>query len=373
MSQHPEIWSETITYGDIASLHSAVNYFQGLNKSTTDMMLDDFPLSNELIAKIEKWKYQLGPQGRGFQLVRGIPVEQWSMEQCEIFFWAFGKYLGIPGAQDVEGSLLGHVTDAGETKNRTERPYRKRVEIAYHCDGADIVGLLCIHPARSGGESRIISSVSVFNELLQSSANGQKYVSRLFDKVLLFTRKTFGLSSNIPLHPFRLDSDGILRTYWNQEYYAKSYRENNGTLTSAGLSDSFALEAINAYDNILVRDMKMREKRVTGISDNFVELSTELGLDMNLQQGDIQLVSNHYVMHARTEFVDYSDAEILLMKSNELATDGHPKVSLLGKRDLLRLWVSETTENMPWKLLISKKIDLCRVLLGLLEGVIWYR
>ncbi|CAE7719045.1 SAT17, partial [Symbiodinium microadriaticum] len=362
---------------DVASLHEAVRYFQSLNKTMNDMTLHDFPLSEALALKIKVWKDQLGPNGRGFQLVKGVPVGEWSMEQCEMFFWAFGKYLGKPGAQDMEGSLLGHVTDVGNT-NKVERPYRKSVDIAYHCDGADIVGLLCIHPAKTGGESRIISSVAVYNALL-THTQGQSYVRRLFGKVLLFTRKSFGLSSNMPVHPFRMDSTGVLRTFWNQEYYAKSYKDSDGILTPPGVADPFVLEAIEAYDSILANDMQQRQRRLQTLRTDGVQLSqgegqVELGLDMNLQQGDIQLVSNHFVMHARTEFVDYTEDDLRQFAASSLGGEDEARlIPPYGKRDLLRLWVSESTDKMPWGLYVSKQIDFIGVIGGLIEGVIKYR
>src|SRR2546428_638501 len=47
------------------------------------------------------------------------------------------------------------------------RRYQTAGNIAYHCDLADAVGLLCLRTARTGGASRIVSSVSVYNELLR--------------------------------------------------------------------------------------------------------------------------------------------------------------------------------------------------------------
>lgn len=154
----------------------------------------------------------------------------------------------------MEGSLLGHVMDVGET-NKAERPYRKRIDIAFHCDGADVVGLLCMHSAKKGGASRIVSSVRVFNELLKYP-KGQQYAHRLFGKVLLATRKMFGLSSFLPVYPLRMDATGVLRSYWNQEFYLKSYRDpSTGELTERGLADPFVVEAVEAYDRILNTDV----------------------------------------------------------------------------------------------------------------------
>jgi hypothetical protein len=347
MSKHPEIWTYELTNTEKETFSAAIAFFETRNKSLINMTPADFPLDPMLLKTINGWKTELSDRGRGFQLIRGVPVRLWSMKQSEIFFFALGLYLGIPGAQDVQGNLLHHVTDIGPTKE-VVRPYRQKVDIAYHCDGADIVGLLCMHPAKRGGESRIVSSAAVFNELLKLE-KGQLYARRLFDKTLLFTRKTFGLSTHMPVHPLRQDSNGVLRTYWNQEYYSKSYRNPDGTVTAPGSLDPLALEAIEAYDGILSHD-------------NSIGGSGDLGLSMNMQQGDIQLLSNHFILHARTEFEDFSNEEISASTSRSI-----------GKRDLLRLWVSHTNEEMSWSLFIDKQIDLLRVLSGLIEGAWKYR
>ena len=59
-----------------------------------------------------------------------------------------------------------------------------------------------------------------------------------------------------------------------------------------------------------------------GLLDLYEEIarSPELRLDMQFEAGDIQLLSNHVVLHARTAYVD--------------APDG------AAKRHLLRLWLS---------------------------------
>ena len=38
----------------------------------------------------------------------------------------------------------------------------------FHCDGSDLVGLLCLKPAKTGGQSKIASSMAVYNQMLAS-------------------------------------------------------------------------------------------------------------------------------------------------------------------------------------------------------------
>ena len=51
-----------------------------------------------------------------------------------------------------------------------------------------------------------------------------------------------------------------------------------------------------------------------------IAASTEFHVDMALEPGDVQLLSNHTVIHARTDYQDHPDPAL--------------------KRHLLRLWVS---------------------------------
>jgi hypothetical protein len=145
---------------------------------------DDFPLPT-LAAAIPAWRAELSG-GRGFLLVRGLPVARWGDERSALVYWGLGQHLGAPGAQNPEGELLGHVVDTGEdAANPFVRRYRTAGDIAFHCDLADVVGLLCLRAARRGGASRIVSSVSVYNALLRERPD---LIDRLYEPFCLDTR-----------------------------------------------------------------------------------------------------------------------------------------------------------------------------------------
>ncbi|RDJ94289.1 hypothetical protein B4Q13_15530, partial [Lacticaseibacillus rhamnosus] len=58
-----------------------------------------------------------------------------------------------PGADDLS------------SKDPNVRIYQTRERQNYHTDSCDVVGLLCLRPARSGGLSSLVSTVTIFNEL----------------------------------------------------------------------------------------------------------------------------------------------------------------------------------------------------------------
>ena len=95
--------------------------------------------------------------GRGFQLIRGFPVERYSRAQAAAAFFGLGRYLGRAVSQNPKGHVLGHVkklTDIDYNTNASERGYRTNVDQRFHADSCDIVGLMCLQTPKSGGLSK---------------------------------------------------------------------------------------------------------------------------------------------------------------------------------------------------------------------------
>ena len=284
-------WRVRLTDGDVAELREAVAAWTTLSRPLSSMTRADFPLPT-LAARVRAWRDEV-TTGRGLQVVSGVPVQTWSLEEASAFFWGLGQHLGRPGAQNRKGDLLGHVRDTGADKSdRYVRQYMTTQDIPFHCDAADMVGLLCLRQAKSGGLSRIASSVSVYNELLRRRPD---LAPRLFEPFMLDTRdeaEANGLKT-LPVPPCRF-GDGVLRTFWHSEYFRTAQRHEGIRLTDT------ENELLDLYDEI--------------------SASPEFHVDMDLEPGDVQLLSNHTVIHARTDYED------------------HPEPAL--KRHLLRLWVS---------------------------------
>jgi len=285
-------WIVELTPQEIQELDGAADAVRVRGLSLAAMRRDDFPLAT-LASRITAWGREL-TTGRGFLLVRGLPVDAWGEERSSIVYWGMGLHLGRPGAQNPQGDLLGHVVDTGEdAADPFVRRYRTAGDIAYHCDLADAVGLLCLRTARRGGASRIVSSVSVYNELL---ARRPDLVPRLYEPFLLDSRNEQGARGPawVPVPPCRW-ADGTLRTFYHSDYFRSVVRHADAPrFTEAERT------LLDLYEEIAS--------------------SPALRLDMQFAPGDLQLISNHVVLHARTA---YDDA---------------PGTS--GKRHLLRLWLS---------------------------------
>jgi hypothetical protein len=277
---------------EIAEIEAALALYETSEKDIRRLTAGDFPLP-ALAPRFLEWRSTLA-SGLGFQVIRGVPVERWSPAQCESFFWCFGLHLGQPGEQNPDGHLLGHVIDLREqAAANTVRLYKTAANIDYHCDAADVVGLLCLKKARRGGKSRIVSSVTVFNELLRRNP---ALAMRLFEPVHLDIRdkEVNEAGSTLSIPPCRY-ADKHLRTFYHADYFRSAVRHD---------------------------DVPPLTPQEQALFDTYESIAMEEGmyLDMDLQPGDIQLLSNHTNLHARTEYEDFEDKA--------------------QRRHLLRLWLS---------------------------------
>ena len=159
-------WVLTLSLEQVAELKTAVAAFGARGTSHEAMEFGEFPLpSFEPMVRRALMDLEGGP---GFTFIRGIPVQDWSEAECRIAYWGLGLHLGIPEPQDGAGRRLHDVHDSGTRigENRTIRYFQTNQELAFHNDGSDAFGLLCIRSARQGGTTWIASAVTVFNEVL---------------------------------------------------------------------------------------------------------------------------------------------------------------------------------------------------------------
>lgn len=113
-------------------------------------------------------------------MIRGLPVDDFGKRAAAIAFCAVGQDLGDDVlSQNKHGHVLGHVTDIGEYRsNPSQRGPYSREEIPFHVDCSDIVGLLCMEVSKFGGESSLVSSIAVYNEMLTRRPDLAEVLSR---------------------------------------------------------------------------------------------------------------------------------------------------------------------------------------------------
>jgi Taurine catabolism dioxygenase TauD, TfdA family len=108
--------------------------------------------------------------GRGFALLRGMLVENRPIVESAAAYWGVGTYFGSARSQNAQGHLLGHVYDLGKGLSATNpnlRSYATAERQNFHIDRCDVVALLCLRRAKSGGLSSIVSSMTVHNVMAE--------------------------------------------------------------------------------------------------------------------------------------------------------------------------------------------------------------
>ena len=93
-------------------------------------------------------------RGDGLILVRGVPVEGHSRDAVAKLYQTWGRAIGSPQPQNLEGELLTDIRDTGADPNDPDiRLYKTRAEQDFHTDGADVIGLICLQAAKAGARA----------------------------------------------------------------------------------------------------------------------------------------------------------------------------------------------------------------------------
>jgi len=290
-------WIFPLGESDVAELDAHVAAMEKRGLGVMDITRDDVKLP-QLASKLRAVRDEI-IEGRGLALIRGVPVARYSRLQSAIAFWSIGLFVGDPVSQNAKGHLLGHVQDLGGTSlaNPKNRGYQTHDGLPFHSDSCDVVALLCLHPSKSGGESTVVSSLAIYNEILRTRP---ELAAALAEPVYRDRRNEIPEGKDpwfqLPVFNFH---DGYLTVSWQ-----------GGYIRSAGRFEELPAQSQELKDGL----------------DLFARLARETCYAMDFQPGDIQMLHNHVVVHSRTEFEDYAEPE--------------------RKRHLLRLWLA-TPDGRP--------------------------
>jgi alpha-ketoglutarate-dependent taurine dioxygenase len=225
--------------------------------------------------------------GRGFAVVTAGPPGRYSPQELPAVYWLVGELLGRPFEQNVQGTLLYDVRDAGQDVRYGARFSVTNAESSFHTDNSfgddvlDYVGLLCLNAARSGGRSQIVSGYAVRDELLARHADAFEILCQPFH-----VDRRGGLrpgdepTARFPV--FGGDEVELLIRYLR--YWIEVGHEKVGApLTAQQLS------ALDALD------------RVAG--------DPGLRVEFDLRPGEMLFVNNRWILHNRTAFEDHPEPE----------------------------------------------------------------
>jgi hypothetical protein len=226
--------------------------------------------------------------------LRGLPVNDMQRATIDTIYAGLGLHLGRVITQNSAGVRLGEVTNRGTNYGEQgRRGHTSNGQILPHCDSADVVGLLCVQAAAQGGESQIASATTVYNRIAAERPELVKPLAEGF---------RINLAGKGPTGDPRECSDNIIPVF---SYYDNrmSCRYNRKQIEDGARFLENELTDLQRDAIATVGEMAMRD---------------DVRLDMNFQPGDIQLLNNHSILHARAS---YEDGE-------------------LQRRLLLRMWVN---------------------------------
>jgi len=292
LARRPEEWIHTFTAAELTEIEAATAPLLARGADLATIRREDFPLPT-----LGPWLDRLRDEllnGRGFVLLRGLTVEGRPIAAAATTYWGIGTYLGNARSQNAKGHLLGHVRDMGlSSKDPNVRIYQTTERQNFHTDSCDIVGLLCLKTAKSGGLSSLTSSMSVYNVMATTRPD---LAARLFRPLPTDRRGEVPPGQNPWFEtPVYNDYQGFLSAIYAPHYVRSSQR-----FPAAPRLEPIDIEALDYFDSLAE--------------------SPDLRLDMALRPGDMQFVHNHTILHDRTAFEDWPEPE--------------------RKRHLLRLWLA---------------------------------
>tara|TARA_Y100001934_G_scaffold49004_1_gene59554 strand:+ start:1163 stop:2251 length:1089 start_codon:yes stop_codon:yes gene_type:complete len=251
--------------------------------------------------------------GRGFIVIKGIPVDDFSEHENKLLGLGLCSYFGNPMPQSLHGDWVNHVIDVSDQKKPPKpelehilkrdklRTNHRGGELDFHTDTTDIFALLCLRPAKKGGTSRLVSAATLYNiigrtkpDYLKALLDGYYYMSQADDDIKSQSRRS---NQRIPV--FTREGSRVEGYYISQ--VVQRAMDHSDVVYSEIENDA--------------REELQRVAEGSGVAHEF-----------DLEKGDLLLANNHTVFHARHDYED------------------HPEVE--KRRHLLRLWMANTTKMM---------------------------
>ena len=298
-------WIRPLSESERQALRSGLEKFLRLGKPVEESTGRDFDFGD-----IDLLRADLDEQlSRGFGLVvlKGFPIEGLTEDEIKALYWGFTNHLGVLRPQGKNSALINHVRDAGGVYRAAGgRGYNTNVELDFHVDFADLVGLLCIQGAKSGGISKACSSMALFEELKREAPE----LANALLEPLYYSRQDEEAPDEPPFYKTPVIA-------FEQGRFSCRYTRNH---------IRYAARHEGAKAPTQLQEMAMDWIDAAAKTERFT-------FDMLLVPGDLQLINNHVVLHSRTSYEDHEEPE--------------------KRRSLLRSWIS-TPNSQPLSPLMAQ-------------------
>ncbi|WP_428390922.1 TauD/TfdA family dioxygenase [Lichenicoccus sp.] len=286
-------WVINLSSVQVAALDRALTTAKASGTTLDALTKTNFPLIgfDDLFADVLKRL----EQGRGIAVIRGLPALNYTKDDLRMMYWGIGRHVGVAVSQSSKGDLLGDVMDFGSDVNSsTGRGYMSRQHLGFHTDTSDVVALMVLRPAMSGGLSMICSSLAIRNEIARTRPD------------LL----------EILYQPFYWSWKGQQEPGASPYYQQPIYSEQDGKFSSRYIK-THILSAHEDHPE-LPKLTDLQHEAMSAI--DHMALDPKFHFSMMFEPGDIQFLNNHVTMHSRSAFQDYAEPD--------------------RRRHLLRMWLS---------------------------------
>src|SRR5437016_830762 len=284
-------WSYTITERDADELVDGIAAVRRSGVAVVDVSRENFPLKQFGNVLLDVRRELM--DGRGIVMMQNFPLDRLDRKEIAIAYIGLGAWLGHTMSQNKMGHILGHVKDlGGDYDDPHTRGYMTRAEMRFHTDACDYVGLLCLQTSKSGGASRIASSVTVYNRMLE----------RRPDLVKVLT-EDFYRSRSGEVSPGELP-------YFKQPIFSFTEGYFSATGVGAVIDKAQGLPGVPKFTPAQKEAVEVYRQTVD-----------DCALDIDFQRGDIQFLNNFVMLHTRREYEDWPEPA--------------------RKRHLLRLWLRD--------------------------------
>jgi hypothetical protein len=289
----PGEWLHVLEPAEAAEIEAAARALAARDVDLADTRPGDFPLPR-IAPRLRHVLLHEVLEGRGFAVIRGLDPERLSPRERAAAFLGVGAHLGALRSQNAQGHVLGHVKDLGRSSaDPTARLYQTHERQTYHTDSCDVVGLMCLRPARRGGRSSLVSSVALHNEM-----------RRLAPDLAL-----------VLFEPIETDRRGELAAGQQPWFNIPVFNWHAGRF--AGMYQRQYIESARRFPQ--VAPLTVAQVAALDLMDRLAEDPT-FHIELEFLPGDVQLVNNHVLFHDRTAFEDWPQPE--------------------RRRHLLRLWLA---------------------------------
>lgn len=279
--QHSREWQLHLSSAETAELCRSVLSALDRGLALRDISRDGFPLPR-LGTTLAQIREEL-EHGRGFVLIQDLPIRGLTLPAIETMLWGLGTHLGTGVSQTLNGSFISYVRDLGKNLNKPSvRGHQTNSALAFHSDRTDVIGLLCVRPARRGGSNSLVSTPAL-HEAIRSRRPDLLEV----------------LYGDFPNHRRGEEQPGeppwtMLPIFSVQGgtfvcRYLRRFIDDSGQIADAPRLTARQTEALDYLDELMA--------------------DSRLVLNVDLKAGDLLLMNNHVTLHSRTAFTDSDELE----------------------------------------------------------------